>query len=86
VLNYIFMLYKSGRMKEDSGLACECVKEITSYRSGISTLPDQLHIIYTDVCPKISPYQVQTDCNVVAVPRVSRHKFCCLSLLTKYAL
>jgi hypothetical protein len=56
----MFRLYKSGRVKEDSGFACECVKELISYMSGISTLPDQSHIPYPDVCPKISPYQVQT--------------------------
>jgi len=60
VLNYMLTLYKSGRMKEDSSFACECVKELTLYMSGISTLAEQLHIPYTDVCPKTSPYQVQT--------------------------
>ena len=55
----MFMLYKSGRLKEDSGCACECVEELTSYRSGVSTLPEQLHIPHTDVCPMISPYQMQ---------------------------
>jgi len=55
----MFMLYKSGRMKEDSSFVCEYAKELTSYMSGISTLPDQLHIPYTDVCLKTSPYQGQ---------------------------
>jgi hypothetical protein len=52
----MFMLYKSGRAEEDSSFVCEYVKELTSYMSGISTLPDQLHIPYTDVCLKTSPY------------------------------
>ena len=61
----MFMLYKSGHIKEDSSFAsvcvcvCVCVKELTLCMSGISTLPDQLHIPYIDVCPKTSLYQVQ---------------------------
>jgi hypothetical protein len=86
----MLVLYKSGHMEEDSGFACECVKELTSYMSVISTLPDQLHIPYTDVCPKISPYQVQetvfTSGRIVMWLQTQGHKFCCLFLLTKYAL
>ena len=70
--------------------ACESLKELTSYMSGICTLPDQLHISYTDVCPKTPSYQAQAtvftswrtaDCDVAAFPSSSRHKICSLFLL-----